>query len=126
MPTSRFALHGLALASFTVCALFLPLLHGLCAFLRPLSTPVSAAPSWPASQFTVCTSRLTRLRCEMFLEREFKETLAVYDLVLPVQACISFLRCVRQKWHTSVSPCSHRKAVLGVTSTVACSDTGEV
>ena len=40
---------------------FLPLIHGLCAFFRPLLTPVSAAPSLPVSQFTVCTSRFTRL-----------------------------------------------------------------
>ena len=32
MPNSRFALHGLAPPYFTVCALFLPLIHGLCAF----------------------------------------------------------------------------------------------
>ena len=44
MPNSRFALHGLAPPYFTVCALFLPLIHGLCAFLRPLLTPVSTAP----------------------------------------------------------------------------------
>ena len=73
MPTSRFALHGLAPLQFTVCAPFLPLIHGLCAFFRLLLTPVSAAPSLPASQFTVCTSRFTRLRifglrmCLMFL-----------------------------------------------------------
>ena len=57
MPNSRFALHGLASPQFKVCALFWPLIHGLCAFFRSLLTPVSAAPSLPASQFTVCTSR---------------------------------------------------------------------
>ena len=63
MSNSRFALHGLAPPKFTVCALFLPLiLHGLRAFFRPLLTPVSTAPSLPASQFTVCTSRLMRPR----------------------------------------------------------------
>ena len=43
---------------------FLPLIHGLCAFFRPLGllTLVSAAPSLPASQFTVRTLRFTRLR----------------------------------------------------------------
>ena len=35
----------------------LPLVQGLCAVFRPLST----APRLPASQFTVCTSRFTRL-----------------------------------------------------------------
>ena len=44
MPNSRFALHGLAPPQFTVCALFLPLIHGLCAFFRPPLTPVSTAP----------------------------------------------------------------------------------
>ena len=48
MPNSRFALHGLASPpSFTVCALFLPPIHGLmiiCVFLRQLLTPVSTAP----------------------------------------------------------------------------------
>ena len=45
MPNPRFALHGLAPPSFTVCALFLPLLHGLCSlFFRPLLTPPSTAP----------------------------------------------------------------------------------
>ena len=53
MPNSRFALHGLAPPSFTVCAPFLPLIHGWCAFFRPLLTPVLTAPSLPASQFTV-------------------------------------------------------------------------
>ena len=62
MPTSRFALHGKRPS----------LIHGLCAIsasnsrfmrlLRPHLTPVSAAPFWPASQFTVCTSRFTQLR----------------------------------------------------------------
>ena len=42
--------------------LVLPLIHGSCAFFRPHLTPVSATPSLPASQFTVCTSRFTRLR----------------------------------------------------------------
>ena len=46
-------IHGL-------CAIFA--IHGVWAFFRPLSTPVLAAPSWPAFQFTVCTSRFTRLR----------------------------------------------------------------
>ena len=62
MPNSRFALHSLASLKFTVCALFLPRIHGLYAFFRPLLSAVSTAPSWPASQFTVCTSRFTRLR----------------------------------------------------------------
>ena len=44
MPYSRFALHSLAPPQFTVCALFLPLIHGLCAFFMPLLTPVSTAP----------------------------------------------------------------------------------
>ena len=44
MPNSRFALHGLAPPYFTVCAPFLPLIHGLCGFFRPLLTPVSTAP----------------------------------------------------------------------------------
>ena len=42
--------------------LFLPLIHGLCAFFRPLLTPVSTAPFSPASQFTVCNSRFARPR----------------------------------------------------------------
>ena len=63
VPNSRFALHGLAPPLFTVSALFLPHIHGLCASVRPLLTPVSAVPSLPASQFTVfCTSRFTRPR----------------------------------------------------------------
>ena len=53
MPNSRFALHGLAPPKFTVCAPFLPLIHGLCAFFRPLLTPVSAAPSVHGLHFTV-------------------------------------------------------------------------
>ena len=44
MPNSRFALRSLALPEFTVCALFLPLIHSLCAFLGPLLTLVSTAP----------------------------------------------------------------------------------
>ena len=44
MPNSWFTLHGLAPPKLTVCALFLPLIHGLCAFFRPLLTPVSTAP----------------------------------------------------------------------------------
>ena len=67
MPSSRFALHGLARPYFTVCAPFLPLIHGLCAFFRPLVTPVSAAPSLLASQFTVCTSRFTQLPNFLFV-----------------------------------------------------------
>ena len=39
VPNSRFALHGLAPPSFTVCASFLPAIHGLCAFFRLLLTP---------------------------------------------------------------------------------------
>ena len=46
---------------------------------------------------------------EVFQEREFKEMLAIFFLVL--QACISFLRCFRQKWLTLVLPCSHKNAV---------------
>ena len=34
MPNSRFALHGLAPPQFSVCAPFLPLIHGLCTFFR--------------------------------------------------------------------------------------------
>ena len=41
---SRFALHGLAPPKFTFCALFLSLSLALCAFFRPLLTPVSTAP----------------------------------------------------------------------------------
>ena len=62
VPNSRFALHGLAPPSLTVCAPFLPLIHGLCAFFRLLLTPLSTAPSPQPSQFTVCTSRFARLR----------------------------------------------------------------
>ena len=61
VPNSRFALHGLAPPQFTVCAPFLPLVHGLCAFFRLLLTPLSTTPSPPPSQFTVCTSRFARL-----------------------------------------------------------------
>ena len=67
MPNSRFALHGLALPYFTVRALLLPLIHGFnfMRLFRPLlNLSQLTAPSWPASQFTVCTSRLTRLRFE--------------------------------------------------------------
>ena len=39
-------------------------IHGLCAFFRPLLTPGLTAPSLPASQFTVCTSRFTRPRIQ--------------------------------------------------------------
>ena len=67
MPNSRFALHGLAPPKFTVCAPFLPLIHGLCAFFRPLLTPLSTAPSPPHSQFTVCTSRFARCRFDRVL-----------------------------------------------------------
>ena len=59
MPDSWFSpslLHGLRAILASV------LIHGLCAFFRPLLTPVSTAPSLPASQFTVCTSRHTRPR----------------------------------------------------------------
>ena len=62
MPNSWFALHGLAPPQFTVYAQFFPLIHDLGAFFRPLLTPASTAPSLSASQFTVCTSRFTRLR----------------------------------------------------------------
>ena len=62
MPNSRFALHGLAPPSSRFVRLFLPLIHGLCTFLRPLLTPVSTALFLPASQFTVCTSRLRASR----------------------------------------------------------------
>ena len=59
-------------------------------------TPVSTAPSLPASQFTVCTSRFTRSQ----------EMLVVSYVAL--QPCISFLKCFRQKWHASVfKPCWH-------------------
>ena len=43
---SPFLIHGL-------CAIFASISHGLSTFFRPLLTPVSAAPSLPASQFTV-------------------------------------------------------------------------
>ena len=52
---------GWPLTNSLCCALFLPLIHGLRAFFRPLSTPVSSAPSLSASQFTVCTSLFVRL-----------------------------------------------------------------
>ena len=42
-----------------ITPLSLPPIHGLCAFFKPLLTPVSTAPFLPASQFTVCTSRFT-------------------------------------------------------------------
>ena len=41
--------------------------------------------------------------------RELKETQAVSYLVL--QSCILFLRRFRQRWRTSVLPCSHKNAV---------------
>ena len=56
-PTSRFVRY------------FFPLIHCLCAFFRPLLTPVSTAPYWRASQFTVCASRFTRLRAAKSLTR---------------------------------------------------------
>ena len=63
VPNSRFALHGLAPPQFTVCAPFLHLIHGLCAFFRLLLTPVSTAPFFTSlSVHAVCTSRFTRLR----------------------------------------------------------------
>ena len=37
---------------------------------QPLLTPVSTAPSLPASQFTVCTSRFTRLREALVFEKD--------------------------------------------------------
>ena len=43
---------------------------------RPLLTPVSTAPFWPASQFTVCTSQIMRSRATggiMFREYCFEE-----------------------------------------------------
>ena len=75
VSNSRFALHGLAPPKFTVCAPFLPLIHGLCAFFRLLLTPLSTAPSPPSSQFTVCTSWFARLRffSQMALFRVFFE-----------------------------------------------------
>ena len=48
-----------------VCAPFLPLIHGLCAFFRLLLTPLSTAPSRPPSQFTVYTSWFARLQFEV-------------------------------------------------------------
>ena len=54
MPNSRFALHGLALHG--LCAIFTSNARFMRLF-RPLLTTVSTAPSWPASQFTVCSSR---------------------------------------------------------------------
>ena len=71
MPNSQFALHGLAPPKFTACAPFLPRIRGLCAFFRPLLTPVSAAPSLPDSQFTVCTSRFTRFDNRIFSKTIF-------------------------------------------------------
>ena len=54
MPNSRFALHGLAHPKFTLCALFLPLIHGLCAFFRPLlDSPLLANLSVHGLHFTV-------------------------------------------------------------------------
>ena len=52
-------------------------------------------PIWCQSSFSG-----VYLVFEGFQERKFAETLAVSYLVL--QACISLLRCFRQKWHTSV------------------------
>ena len=43
---------------------------------RPLLTPVSAAPSLPASQSTVCTSRFARLRLsEKLREHNFRNVM---------------------------------------------------
>ena len=56
---SLFVLDGLAHPEFTICAPFLPLIHGFCAFFRVLLTPLSTAPS-PATlsvhglHFTIC------------------------------------------------------------------------
>ena len=47
VPNSRFALHSLAPPKFTVCALFLPLAYGLCAFFRPLLTHLSRLSTAP-------------------------------------------------------------------------------
>ena len=59
--------------------MFLPLIHGLCALLRPLLTPVSTAlpPSLPASQFIVCTSWFTHPRSHFH-----RDTFARYALLL--------------------------------------------
>ena len=48
-PSSRFALHGLASPKFTVCALFLPLIHGLCAFAALDTCLDSPVPGQPLS-----------------------------------------------------------------------------
>ena len=88
VPNSRFAPHGLAPPKFTVCAPFLPLIHGLCAFFRLLLTPLSTAPSPSPSQFTVCTSRFARLRntsknlWEPLKTLLLRETLLVADFPL--------------------------------------------
>ena len=66
MPNSRFALHGLANSP--------SLIHGLCAifasnsrFMRLFQAALDTlldSPFPPPSQFTVCTSRFARCRCE--------------------------------------------------------------
>ena len=71
-------IHGLhftvnAPPQFTVCAPFWPLIHGSCAFFRPLLTPLSTAPSLPQSQFTVCTSRFARSRFLIRHEKRFEK-----------------------------------------------------
>ena len=67
MPNSRFALHGLAPPQFTVCAPFLPLIHGYVCFQAPLDTclgsPFFASLSVHGLHFTVyAASNMVRLR----------------------------------------------------------------
>ena len=68
VPNSRFALHGKRPSLIHgLHAFFASNSRGLCAFIRPLLTPVTTAPFLPASQFTVCTSRFTRPRVFRFV-----------------------------------------------------------
>ena len=83
MPNSRFALHRLAPPRFTVCALFLPLIHGLCVFSGPplgtcLDSPLSAGLSVHGLHFTVYAPSI-----------QYKILLRVAAFAVPIWALMS-------------------------------------
>ena len=90
VPNSRFALHGLAPPKFTVCAPFLPLIHGLCAFFRLLLTPLSTAP-FPAIlsvhglHFTVCAPS----KIDPFLQRFYRKSSSIWGSKVSLEGQLS-------------------------------------
>ena len=108
MPNSRFALHGLAPPYITVCALLFILIYGLCAFFRPLLTPVSTAPFFAS----LSASRFTRPRKDPSVLQTLRHSIPKCFVATAVVFTICSDLLLTFPFKKVVSKCVHRSVLL--------------